>query len=186
MLFNTFAFFIFLPIVLIIYWGCCRHKLTQNLVLLLASIFFYCFWNWKFIVLILLSSIISYLTGICIEKSSINGRKKLFNGVNVVVNLLILGVFKYYNFFAENLSDLFLLLGLNIDVVTLKLILPLGISFYSFQAISYTVDVYKKRTRAIQNIVDYFFVYFLFSKANCRSDRKSVIFYTTDTANEDF
>lgn len=143
MLFNSIEFLIFLPIVYLIYWLVFNGKnRQQNVLLLVASYLFYGWWDWRFLFLIFLSSCVDYIIGLRIEKAN---SKKALLFVSLAVNLGLLGVFKYFNFFSDSLESLFLSFGYQLDAVTLNLILPVGISFYTFQTLSYTIDVYRGR-----------------------------------------
>ena len=157
MLFNSFDFLLFLPIVFLLYWFVFKSRKIQNLFLVAASYVFYGWWDWRFLFLIAITSICSYASGILLERYE--GRRKwqwMVSFANITLNLLILGVFKYYNFFMESLEGLFRSIGYQIDWVTLDVILPVGISFYTFQALSYTIDVYKKKLPATHDIVEFF------------------------------
>jgi alginate O-acetyltransferase complex protein AlgI len=157
MLFNSLEFLIFLPIVFILYWQVFKKQNIQNVFLLVISYVFYGWWDWRFLILIAFTSLLSYYSGILIQKydSSKNTKRQILT-LSVVVNLLILGIFKYYNFFGENLEVLFAQLGFKLDWVTLKVLLPVGISFYTFQALSYSIDVYQKKIEPTKDIVAYF------------------------------
>ena len=157
MLFNSFDFLLFLPIVFLLYWFVFKPRKIQNLFLVAASYVFYGWWDWRFLFLIAITSICSYASGILLERYE--GRRKwqwMVSFANITLNLLILGVFKYYNFFMESFEGLFRSIGYQIDWVTLDVILPVGISFYTFQALSYTIDVYKKKLPATHDIVEFF------------------------------
>ena len=157
MLFNSFDFLLFLPIVFLLYWFVFKSRKIQNLFLVAASYVFYGWWDWRFLFLIAITSICSYASGILLERYE--GRRKwqwMVSFANITLNLLILGVFKYYNFFMESFEGLFRSIGYQIDWVTLDVILPVGISFYTFQALSYTIDVYKKKLPATHDIVEFF------------------------------
>lgn len=157
MLFNSFEFLIFLPIVFLLYWFAFRGRQWQNLLVVAASYFFYGWWDWHFLFLIALTSLCSYGSGLLLEHCEGQRRKQqLVSASNIVLNLGILGVFKYYNFFVENLDALFGALGWHLDWVTMKIILPVGISFYTFQALSYTIDVYQKKLPATHDPVEFF------------------------------
>ncbi|PWM63164.1 MAG: membrane-bound O-acyltransferase family protein [Clostridia bacterium] len=159
MLFNSLGFAIYLPIVFILYWFVFRKLRWQNLFLLVASYVFYGWWNARFLILIALTSFFSYVSGLLIDGCRFDGgrkRQKLISALNIVLNLSILGVFKYYNFFVENLAALFHSIGLQADWVTLNILLPVGISFYTFQALSYSIDVYQKKIPACKDIVSFF------------------------------
>ena len=158
MLFNSFEFAIFLPIVFLLYWfvfdyalSKCKHQLfLQNLFIVVASYIFYGWWDWRFLILIAITTILSFLSGIGIEKAPTQLGKKAVMIANILVNLGILGVYKYYDFFAREFAQLF---GMESDFLLLHLILPVGISFYTFQALSYSIDVYRKQIEPCHDIV---------------------------------
>jgi len=157
MLFNSFEFLIFLPIVFLLYWFVFRERRWQNLLVVVASYVFYGWWDWRFLLLIILTSISSYGSGLLLERFKEQRRKRqVVCTANIVLNLSILGVFKYFNFFVENLDALFGMMGYRLDWVTMNIILPVGISFYTFQALSYTIDVYQKKLPATHDIVEFF------------------------------
>ena len=157
MLFNSVDFLLFLPVVFVIYWILCRTKIQQNILLVLASYVFYGWWDWRFLLLIAFTSFCSYISGIAIGNFVGNRKKqKVISCANIVVNLLILGIYKYFNFFADSFADLFRGLGYQMDVVTLNVILPVGISFYTFQALSYSIDVYQSKIKPTKNIIQFF------------------------------
>ena len=160
MLFNSLTYAIFLPIVFLLYWfvfdyamrGCKRQLLWQNLLIVVASYIFYGWWNWRFLILIAITTILSFLSGIGIEKAPTQRGKKAIMITNIVVNLGILGVYKYYDFFAMQFARLF---GIESDFLLLHLILPVGISFYTFQALSYSIDVYRKQIEPTHDIISF-------------------------------
>ena len=156
MLFNSIEFAIFLPIVFLLYWFVFNKNLKlQNLFVVVVSYIFYGWWDWRFLFLIAFTSACSFAAGLLIEKFRENPRKaRTVNTLNIVVNLLILGVFKYYDFFATAFADAFL--GGKADGLLLHLILPVGISFYTFQALSYSIDVYKRKLEPTRDIVQFF------------------------------
>lgn len=155
MSFNSLEFALFLPIVFIIYWSL-REKLNiQNLFIVGVSYLFYGWWDWRFLILIFISSLSSYLTALGIQNNDLK-KSRFWLIFNITLNLGILCVFKYFNFFGDNLSRLFQLFGIQIDWITLDILLPIGISFYTFQAISYSVDVYKQKIAATKNIISFF------------------------------
>ena len=157
MQFNSFEFLLFLPIVFMLYWQGFRSIRWQNLLIVVSSYVFYGWWDIRFLLLIALTSLMSYTSGVLIERNHGNRRKqRFFCSTNIVANLLILIVFKYYNFFAENLSILLQAIGIHAHWITLKLVLPVGISFYTFQAISYTIDVYRREVAATHDMVAFF------------------------------
>ena len=153
MSFVSVAFFVFLPIVFAVYWLLGRHLRWQNLCLLVASYVFYGWWDWRFLILILITSLSSFASGLWLERTQ---HRKAVVASNIILNLGILGAFKYYDFFVENLQHLFLQLGYSLDVPTLRLILPVGISFYTFQSLSYTIDVYRGKLHATKDVVAFF------------------------------
>jgi alginate O-acetyltransferase complex protein AlgI len=147
MLFNSIEFGIFLPIVFSIYWLISNEKVThQNAFLILVSYFFYGWWDWRFLSLIAFSSGVDYFMGVQLSKTENQSRRKLFLWTSIFINLGFLGFFKYFNFFAQSFVDAFTLFGQNIDPTRLEIILPVGISFYTFQTLSYTIEVYKKNS----------------------------------------
>ena len=162
MLFNSFDFLIFLPTVFILYWLVCNKNLKlQNLLIVVASYVFYGWWDWRFLILIAFTSFCSWGSGLLIENTrnritDLDTRKKrikLITACNIVLNLAILGVFKYYDFFATEFAKLF---GLTADGILLNIILPVGISFYTFQALSYSIDVYREKIEPTKDIVAFF------------------------------
>lgn len=156
MLFNSFEFLVFLPIVFMLYWFVFRGRRWQNLLVVTASYVFYGWWDWRFLLLIALTSLCVYGSGLLLEHyEGRRRRQQIVCAVNIVLNLGILGVFKYYNFFVENLDALFGMMGYHLDWVTIIVILPVGISFYTFQALSYTIDVYQKRLPATHDIIEF-------------------------------
>ncbi|MBR3075922.1 MAG: MBOAT family protein [Bacteroidales bacterium] len=156
MLFNSIEFAIFLPVVFLLYWFVFNWNLRlQNLFVVVASYVFYGWWDWRFLLLIAFTSLCSYGSGLLIEKFRDTPRKaKTFNVLNIVINLLILGVFKYYDFFVTSFADLFL--GGRTEGLLLKVILPVGISFYTFQALSYSIDVYRGKLEPTRDVVQFF------------------------------
>lgn len=157
MLFNSLEFIVFLPIVFVLYWFVFKKRKWQNLFILVASYVFYGWWNCKFLLLIAFTSACSFGSGIAIEHFAGNRKvQKYLSVLNITVNLSILGVFKYYNFFVDSIENLLAGIGWKMDLITLNLILPVGISFYTFQALSYTIDVYRGRIRASYNPIEFF------------------------------
>ena len=156
MLFNSVSFAIFLPIVFILYWFVTKSNLRlQNILLLVSSYFFYACWDWRFLFLLIFSTVLDYYTGIKIYEAT-DKRKKLFwLWLSISINLGFLGIFKYYNFFAASFAEGLTLLGLKVNFVTLKVILPVGISFYTFHGLSYVLDLYKNRIKPERNFIDY-------------------------------
>ncbi len=157
MLFNSIEFLFFLPLVFCCYWMLSGSRQWQNLFVVAASYLFYGWWDWRFLLLIAFTSFCSYWSGILLQKNDGNRRvQKWISAGNISLNLFILGLFKYFNFFSENLAALFRSLGYEPDWVMLDVLLPVGISFYTFQALSYTIDVYRKRISPTCDIVTFF------------------------------
>lgn len=158
MLFNSIEFLLFLPIVFLLYWFVFRQHRLQNLLVVVASYVFYGWWDWRFLLLIVFTSACSYTSGLLLEKNEgKRGVQKCISAANIVVNLAVLGFFKYFNFFVENLDSLVnTLFGYELGWVTLKIILPVGISFYTFQALSYSIDVYKHNIKATHDPIEFF------------------------------
>ncbi len=153
MIFNTIEFVIFLLVVFILYWRFfSKNSTNQNTLLLIAGYFFYSWWSWKFLLLFIGTSLIDFYTAQKIEQNEDSKKRKLFLSLSLSGNLLVLGFFKYYNFFVTEFANLF---NLNPTSFTLNIILPLGISFYTFQAMAYTIDVYRKTTKAETNLLTY-------------------------------
>ena len=172
MLFNSFEYLIFLPIVFLLYWfvfdyalSKCKHQLwLQNLFIVVASYIFYGWWDWRFLILIAITSFCSWGSGLLIGKREgdeakekntpytlyLTQKPKFWLISNIILNLGILGVYKYYDFFAREFAAL---LGIESDFLLLHLILPVGISFYTFQALSYSIDVYRGHIQPTKDIV---------------------------------
>ena len=156
MLFNTLSYAIFLPIVFILYWFVFNKSYKyQNTLLLISSYFFYACWDWRFLFLLIFSTVLDYYTGIKMSDAKNKKYKKYWFWLSISVNLGFLGVFKYYNFFADSFADAIANFGLHVDPWTLKVILPVGISFYTFHGLSYVIDIYKDRIKAEKNFLDY-------------------------------
>lgn len=156
MFFNSIAFAVFLPIVFFLYWFVFnKTKSTQNALLIVASYYFYSCWDWRFLFLLVFSTFLDYYTGIQIEKGKSERSRKFWFWLSILVNLGFLGVFKYYNFFAASFSDLLNSAGFKASPILLNVILPVGISFYTFHGLSYVIDIYFKRIKAEYNFVDY-------------------------------
>ena len=156
MLFNSISFAIFLPIIFVLYWFFTNKSLKlQNLLLLVASFYFYSCWDWRFVFLLLFSILLDYFSGIKMENSKNSNERKFWLWLSIGINLGFLGFFKYYNFFAENFAEMLQNFGLKVNPWTLKVILPVGISFYTFHGLSYVLDIYFKRIKAERNFVEY-------------------------------
>ena len=155
MQFDTYIYALFLPVVFLIYWWLRKRLTWQNAFLLAASYVFYGWWDWRFLGLILITTLTTFFTALPIGGNSRRAVRRGFVAANVVVNLGILATFKYFNFFADALRDLLGALGLHTDWPTLNILLPVGISFYTFQAISYTIDVYRGKTKATRQLLPF-------------------------------
>ncbi len=167
MLFNSFEFLLFLPIVFLLYWfffGSYAPKWLhwlanlrlQNFFIVVVSYIFYGWWDWQFLLLIALTSFCSWGSGVLISLSPSRGSRRGLLWANIILNLGILGFFKYFNFFVQSFVDAFAGLGITLHASTLNIILPVGISFYTFQALSYSIDVYKGKIEATRDIVAFF------------------------------
>lgn len=152
MLFNSLDFALFLPIVFILY-RLFEGKTYRNSVLLLSSYYFYGSWDWRFLILIAASTVIDFVLAQKIHEAETHRRRRTFLIISLVSNLGMLMVFKYYNFFLENVEGLFLLFGKPLNVSSLNIILPVGISFYTFQTLSYTIDVFRRKIEPTQNLL---------------------------------
>ena len=156
MLFPSFAFLVFLPLVYLLYWYVFNRGLRlQNTFVLFASYVFYGWWDWRFLGLLFFSSFTDFLLALAIDRSPTQRRKKTWVVVSLVVNLGVLGLFKYFNFFRDGLVDLMLGMGMQPDLPTLQLLLPVGISFYTFQSLSYTIDIYRGQIKATRDPLEF-------------------------------
>jgi len=157
MLFNSIEFALFLPLVFIAYWFIAPKNLkVQNIIILLSSYIFYGWWDWRFLILIIFSSAIDYSIGLKLSKTTNQRNRKLLLYTSIFANLGVLGFFKYYNFFLESFSDAFTLFGQSLETTRLDIILPVGISFYTFQTLSYTIDVYRNKMKPTKDLVSFF------------------------------
>ena len=156
MLFNSLNFAFFLPVIFIIYWLLnCKKIIYQNFLLLAASYFFYACWDWRFLFLLIFSTFLDYYNSIKMSDTKNLNSKKIWFWLSIVINVGFLGVFKYYNFFAESFAFALDGIGISVNPWALKIILPVGISFYTFHGLSYVIDVYKNRITAERNFIDY-------------------------------
>ena len=170
MLFNSIEFLLFLPVVFLLYWfvfdmfiSKSKHQLMlQNAFVVVASYVFYGWWDWRFLVLIAITSFCSWISGVMIkrvddgktvENKNVARKRKLITAVNIVINLAILATFKYYDFFVTEFANLF---NLSADGILLNVILPVGISFYTFQALSYSIDVYRCKIEPTRDVIAFF------------------------------
>jgi alginate O-acetyltransferase complex protein AlgI len=153
MLFNSLNFFCFLPIVFVLYWSVRTNLRVQNIFLLFASYVFYGWWDVRFLTLIIASTAVDFILGKMMDTASSSVKRKLLIAISMIFNLGLLGVFKYYNFFIENFVVLSDRMGLSTNLVLLKIILPVGISFYTFQTMSYTIDIYRKKLKHTSDFI---------------------------------
>ena len=156
MLFNSLNFAIFLPIVFFLYWFLAQRNLKlQNILLLVSSIFFYACWDWRFLFLLLISIVLVYYPGKFMSTAKSQTARKFWLWMSIIFSLGFLGIFKYYNFFVESFSELLSNFGMHVNTMTLKVILPVGISFYTFHGLSYIIDLYKGRIEEEKDFVNY-------------------------------
>ncbi len=156
MLFNSLGYAVFLAVVFFIYWFVTNKNLTlQNTFLLAASYFFYACWDWRFLFLLMFSTLLDFFTGIKIAQNEKRSRRLFWFWLSISINLGFLGVFKYYNFFAASFAEAARHAGFQVYPWVLKVVLPVGISFYTFHGLSYVIDIYKKRIEPEKNFVDY-------------------------------
>ncbi len=157
MLFNSIEFAVFLPVVFAIYWFLLKNKpRSQNIFLILASYIFYGWWDWRFLSLIIISSFADYKLGLLLFKQEIRNKRKYLLWLSLLVNLGILGFFKYYNFFVDSLVGAFSGIGISLHARSLNVILPVGISFYTFQTLSYSIDIFRKKIEPTRDIFQFF------------------------------
>ncbi len=155
MLFNSIEFAIFLPIVFTLYWLFQKKYKVQNFLLLFSSYVFYGWWDVRFLCLLVFSTFLDYYTGLKIDKAEKQHFRKMWLLISVCINLGFLGFFKYYNFFAESFATLLTQMGFHPDIWTIKVILPVGISFYTFHGLSYVFDIYNRKIKPTENFIDY-------------------------------
>jgi alginate O-acetyltransferase complex protein AlgI len=156
MLFNSISFVIFFPIVYLLYWKAFgKNYKQQNILLLVASYYFYSCWDWRFLFLLIFSTLLDYFSGLMMESESKKNKRKFWFWLSVVINLGFLGVFKYYNFFSESFAEMLDNIGIKVNASALNIILPVGISFYTFHGLSYVIDIYNKKINAEKNFVEY-------------------------------
>lgn len=154
MTFTSLTFLIFLPLVFALYWGI-PHRRSQNVVVLLASYLFYGWWDYRFCSLMLIASVVDYWVGRALQATDRQGWRNFWIGLSLVINLGMLGFFKYYNFFVDSLVQSLQSVGWHVHPFTIQVILPVGISFYTFQTLSYTIDVYRRELKATDSLVDF-------------------------------
>lgn len=154
MIFNSIDFAIFLPIVFILYWFVTNKNLKlQNILIVVSSYVFYGWWDWRFLSLILFSTLVDYSVGVGLLKQENPVKRKILLWTSIIVNLGFLGFFKYYNFFLDNFVAAFSFFGNDIKANSLNVILPVGISFYTFQTLSYSIDVYKRKLQPTKDFI---------------------------------
>jgi D-alanyl-lipoteichoic acid acyltransferase DltB (MBOAT superfamily) len=157
MFFNSLDFVIFLPVVFLLYWFVFNsNRKYQNIFLVVASYVFYGWWDWRFLGLIVLSSLVDYFIGLKMADEVKGGKRKILLILSLFVNLGILIYFKYFNFFIESFVDAFTYFGITFKPSTLQIVLPVGISFYTFQTLSYSIDVYRRKLGPTKDIVSFF------------------------------
>ena len=147
----------FFPIVFLLYWIVGnKNKMIQNSILVIASLVFYGWWDWRFLGLLLFTAFSTYIAGLLMGNESLSDNKRrLISAMSILLNLGILFVYKYFNFFIESFIDLSAIFGITITVSTLNIILPVGISFYTFSALSYSIDVYQRKIYPTKDIIAY-------------------------------
>ena len=155
MLFNSFVFLAFLCLVYSVYLLLFRYHRAQNVLLLVASYVFYGYWDWRFLSLLGISTLVDYFAGLGLQSSQNDRNRKLLLGLSITANLSILAFFKYFNFFTESFAGLLSSFGFVVHEFPLKIILPVGISFYTFQTMSYAIDVYRRKISATSNLLDF-------------------------------
>jgi D-alanyl-lipoteichoic acid acyltransferase DltB (MBOAT superfamily) len=155
MLFNSFQFAYFFAALFPAYWLLRKHYKWQNLLLLSAGYYFYANWNPKFLSLLVLSTVMDYFCGIAVDRIEAPRKRKAFVALSMALNLGMLGYFKYYNFFADSLQVALARMGLNVPLAQLNVVLPIGISFYTFQSMSYVIDVYRKDIKPTKNFIEF-------------------------------
>ena len=157
MTFNSLSFAIFLPVVFLLYWALHGRSLKiQNTFVLAASYLFYGWWDYRFLGLIFISSVVDFVIGLKLDSESDPKRRKTLLYSSLEINLGFLGFFKYYNFFSGSFEHLLHSMGLHADFVTLNLVLPVGISFYTFQTLSYTIDIYRGQLKPTRDAIAFF------------------------------
>ncbi len=156
MLFNSIDFAIFFPIVFLLFWLFAKKLTLRNILILISSYIFYGWWDWRFLFLIAISSLVDFIIGQKIYKANSKKKKKGFLLVSLIVNLGFLFYFKYTNFFVDTFVNAFTLFGKQLEISTLNIILPVGISFYTFQTLSYTIDIYRNKLKPTKNALAFF------------------------------
>jgi alginate O-acetyltransferase complex protein AlgI len=155
LLFNTFHFAYFFALLFPAYWALHRHYKAQNLLLLLAGYFFYACWEPRFLALLILSTVMDFACGLAVDRIEAPRRRKQFVMLSMALNLGMLGYFKYVNFFAESMQQALSKAGLDVPLWHIEVVLPIGISFYTFQSMSYVIDVYRKHIKPTRNLLEF-------------------------------
>jgi alginate O-acetyltransferase complex protein AlgI len=154
MLFNSIDFALFLPIVFLLYWYATNKQLKlQNALVVISSYLFYGWWDWRFLSLIIFSTLVDYTIGLYLGKETNKTNRKVLLWISIIVNLGFLGFFKYYNFFLDNFITAFSFFGTALSARSLSIVLPVGISFYTFQTLSYSIDVYRKKLEPTKDLI---------------------------------
>lgn len=158
MVFNSVPFLIFFTVFFFLFWAVNKAASVKwrNILLIASSYFFYGWWDWRFLALIIISSASDYFIGIALGRTDKKSVRKYLVFASILVNLGILGFFKYFNFFIDSVSDVFSLLSINVSTTTLNVILPVGISFYTFQTLSYTLDVFRGKIKPTKDVLAFF------------------------------
>lgn len=155
-LFNSISFAIFLPIVFLLYWFATKGNYkTQNVILLISSYFFYACWDYRFLFLLIFSTLLDFFSGLKMHGAKKTATKRFWFWTSIIINVGFLAIFKYYNFFAGSFADALSLVGVKTNFIVLKVILPVGISFYTFHGLSYVIDVYNNKIKPERNFIDY-------------------------------
>lgn len=156
MTFQSLEYLLFLPMVFMLYWILCRkNKVMQNGLIVVASLLFYGWWDWQFLGLLLITALSTFLAGWWMNRVDDNRKRKWILSGAIILNVGILFFFKYYNFFVQSLVDVLSVAGLQVGVSTLHILLPVGISFYTFTALSYSIDVYQRKVEATNDMLAY-------------------------------
>jgi D-alanyl-lipoteichoic acid acyltransferase DltB (MBOAT superfamily) len=154
MFFNSIDFAIFLPFIFFLYWFVTNRNIkAQNILIVIASYIFYGWWDWRFLALILFSTFIDYLTGVLLSRQENANKRKILLSISIFINISFLGFFKYCNFFIDNFVTVFSLFGVKFNAYHLNIVLPVGISFYTFQTMSYSIDVFKRKLEPTKNFI---------------------------------
>lgn len=156
MTFQSLEYLFFLPVVFLLYWTvCCKNRTLQNGLIVVSSLVFYGWWDWRFLGLLLITVLSTFFAGWCLGKTDNRQRRKTLLVGTIVLNVGILFYYKYFNFFVQAFVDAFSLFGTDLSVSTLKVLLPVGISFYTFTALSYSIDVYQRKVEPTKDILSY-------------------------------